>query len=175
MFVKAQQVIVVRDSNSLTYKTYKEHVYKYNSYINKKKEAQKNYRNQHYNKEDNVWEYSNGCFCKGVEYTVPVESKPINQVVYVPQCPVVKNTTEIKWKYKTDTVKVVVHDTVYLEKKESVVNTDENKHSTLVRFTSLDKQVKLNEKPYVEKRLYDYQGKYVGTVKLDPITLNPLE
>ena len=181
--IQAQQVVLVKDKNSPELLKFQQEVRNYNNFLKEKSEFRNKYAYEEFCKDHNRWEYSSQmCMCK-IEASVDVVTKPTKLVYLLPPAEVkIVRDTIYKTKIKTvrDTISVVEvkRDTIQLPCNEIIASL--NDPSVLVKHTSIDKQTKLDYStepvlPYLERRLYDYNGKYMGTVKVDPVNYQPIE
>lgn len=180
--IQAQTVKLTRDKNNKELLQFQRQAAEYNAFLKAKTKAGHSYERERFNSKENVWEYGSACFCGGVEFSLPGVKKPETLVYLIPDSFLtVKRDTIVKYKQvvRRDTIPVVIvmRDTIQLPCREQVNLSDSG---VLVKHTSIDKQTKLDYSvvpvvPYVEKRLYDYNGKYMGTVRVDPLTYEPLE
>jgi hypothetical protein len=195
----SQETIFVKDPSSKLLKAYNDSLNIYNSFVKEKNRLSNKYRYQYEERSftgklkgykfGNVEEESCICGSNNDDEFVFLDNKSnykptkVVKLIPNPQTAIKHDTimvynTAVKWKtvIKRDTIiqPIVIRDTIQLACKENL------DPSVLVKHTSIDKQTKLDYStepvtPFVEKRLYDYNGKYMGTVRVNPLTHEPLE
>lgn len=192
--INAQKdTLYIKNSSSKFLISYLDSLKKYTTFVQKKAQLKRDYAYMYEVKKGgalkqykfgNVEEVSCVCGLNNDEEFIFLNNdahyKPVQPVALVERpLTMIKRDTITKYRsvIKRDTVNFIVRDTIQLPCQESVSLGDS---SILIRHTSIDKQTKLDYStnpvtPYLEKRLYDYNGKYMGTVRVDPLTYEPFE